>query len=265
MYRKFLSSFVFGGLALVALPSGEAHAAPSTRDVTLTDIVEQLVPTRLLKGDREFGGHGPAITTTVNVGIVEDGRKLEARVYFKARETQNDWSETKGEWGRIVYTAPSGRKIKRILGAVEDGHVITSPTCVGSSAGRCITSSTSFVSERAGFQFLMPTESWTQWINTIAELVEQVIAAEQQLNDRDQPTPEEREALAVLDSVRRGTAYIPSQGNHVHVKTPDNHGPVRVFAIVGDTGGPDISTDSNGADDTRINSVMFKKLRVELE
>jgi hypothetical protein len=265
MFPKILSTLAMSGLAFAALPSDDAHAAPTTQDVTLTNIIEQLVPTKVMKGDREFDGHGPDVTTTVNVKISDDGSKLEARVYFKAKETQHDWSETKGEWARTVYTAPAGRKIKKIVGAVQDGAVIGSPTCVGSTAGRCVSSTNTFRSERAGFQFLMPTESWVQWIDTIKELVEKVIQAEQQLNDRDQPTPEERQALEILELVDEGKAFIPSQGNHVHVVSPQNDGPVRVLAVVGDTGGPDISTDSSGADDTRINSIMFRKLRIELE
>jgi hypothetical protein len=265
MFPKILSTLAMSGLAFAALPSDDARAAPTTQDVSLTNIIEQLVPTKVMKGDREFDGHGPDVTTTVNVKISDDGSKLEARVYFKAKETQHDWSETKGEWLRTVYTAPSGKKIKKIVGALQDGQVISSPTCIGSSAGRCVSSTSTFKSERAGFQFIMPSESWVQWIETIKDLVEQVIQAEQQLNDRDEPTPEEREALRVLDFVERGTAFIPSQGNHVHVVSPQNDGPVQVLAVVGDTGGPDISNDSNGTDDTRINSIMFRKLRIELE
>jgi hypothetical protein len=97
------------------------------------------------------------------------------------------------------------------------------------------------------------------------ELVEKVIVAEQQMNDRDAPTPEERQALEIMEWVKQGKAFIPTAQNKVYLKSPDDDGPVRVFAIVGDTGGPDISTDSNGRDDTRVNSVMFKPLRIVLE
>jgi hypothetical protein len=229
-----------------------------------TNIVEQLVPTRLVEGDREFDGHGPIITTTVNLRISDDGRKLLARVYFKARETVADWSTTKAEWERTVYTAPPGKTITRLLGAVEDGELVPTETCKGARTGLCIASSTVFESDPAGFQFLMPGEDWSVVIDAIAEIVEQIIRAEQQANDRDQPTPEERDALEVADEVRRHVAGIRWEQNKVHTVGSDTGGPVRLMAIVGDTGGPDISTDSNGRDDTRIEAIMFKKVRIEL-
>src|SRR5512134_3279455 len=81
MFPKTLSMLALSGFAFASLPSHQAHAAPTTLDVTLTNIIEQLVPTKVMKGDREFDGHGPDVTTTVNVKISDDGRKLEARVY----------------------------------------------------------------------------------------------------------------------------------------------------------------------------------------
>ncbi len=264
MPNKFLSSILLSALGLTMLPP-VAHAAPTTRDVALTNIMEQLVPTRVFKGDREFDGHGPLIKTTVNVRISDDGRKLLAKVYFRAEEDGGDGSLTKGEWERTVYTAPSGSRIKRIQGALLDGQLTDSPACVGLPAGRCISSTTEFKSVKAGFQFIAPTEDWTAFIDAIVDLVEQCMRAEQQMNDRDEPTPEERQATEILRLVREGKQFIPSAQNHVHVELSDNGGPVHVFAIVGDTGGPDISTDSNGRDDTRINSIMFRSVRIELE
>ena len=57
----------------------------------------------------------------------------------------------------------------------------------------------------------------------------------------------------------------PRESSERIVLGGNNGGPVRIFAIVGDTGGPDISNDENGKDDTRINSIMFKKLRISLD
>lgn len=265
MLEQFLSTLAKGGVALVAMLPLQAHAAPTTQDVQPSNIAEQLVPKTLLGGDREFDGNGPNITTTVNVRISDDGRKLLATVYFKAKETKADWSETKGEWERTVYTAPQGRKIKRILGAVQDNELIESPTCIGARAGKCIASSTTFKSKRAGFQFLMPGEDWSVLIDAVADLVDKIIKAEQQMNDRDQPTREEQQALDIVGDIKDYTAGIHWQQNYVHTVGSDTGGPVRLMAIVGDTGGPDISTDNDGRDDTRIEAVMFKKVRIELE
>lgn len=263
MPNKFLTSILLSTLGLAALPL-TAHAAPTTRDVTLTNILEQLVPRSVLKGDRDFWG-GPKIKTTVNVRLSDDGRKLLAKVYFRAEEEGGDGSLTKGEWERTVYTAPVGKKIKRIQGALLDGALTDSPACIGLAAGRCISSTTEFKGKAAGPEFLMPAKKWKDFINTLAELVGEVIEAEQQLNDRDAPTPEERQAEETVRIIQRGAQFIPEGENYVHVEFSDNGGPVRVFAIVGDTGGPDISTDSEGEDDTRINGIMFRDVRIELE
>jgi hypothetical protein len=266
MFTKIVHALVIGSVGLgTMLPLREAHAAPTTQDVVLTDIVEQLVPKELVAGDREFGGHGPKITTSVQLSISEDRRKIKAKVFFNARETQADWSETRGERKRTVYTAPAGRTIREIVGAVEDGAVVATVPCAGSPAGSCVFSQTKFKSGAAGFQILAPTQDWQDFIKAIAELVDKIIQAEQQLNDRDAPTQEERDAQVILDWVEQGAAFLPSQENRVYLKSSDNGGPVRVFAIVGDTGGPDISTDDNGKDDTRVNAIMFKKLRIKLD
>ncbi|HWB75166.1 MAG TPA: hypothetical protein VG755_09420 [Nannocystaceae bacterium] len=265
MSTQFLTTLVLGSVGLAALMPTPALAAPTTLDVQPTNIVEQLVPTKVYEGDREFDGHGPDITTTVNVRISDDGRKLLARVYFKARETQADWSTTKAEWERTVYTAPAGKTITRVIGAVEDGQLVDSPTCIGARAGRCIASSTSFKSEPAKFQFLMPGEDWSVVIDAIAELVQQIIRAEQQQNDRDQPTAEERQAMDVVTDIQTFTAGIRWEQNKLYTVPSETGGPVRLMAIVGDTGGPDISTDSNGRDDTRVEAIMFKKVRIELQ
>lgn len=264
MSKHILTSFLLGSLALGATLPSRAHAAPTTLDVQPTNIVEQLVPTRVVEGDREFDGHGPDITTTVNLRISDDGRKLLARVYFKARETVADWSTTKAEWERTVYTAPTGKTITRLLGAVEDGQLVTSETCKGAQRGRCIASSTAFTSEPAKFQFLMPGEDWSVVIDAIAEIVQQILRAEQQANDRDEPTADERQAQETVEDIRAHVAGIRWEQNKLYTVGSDIGGPVRLMAIVGDTGGPDISTDSNGRDDTRIEAIMFKQVRIEL-
>jgi hypothetical protein len=265
MFKHIVHAMVIGsvGLGSVLLPFA-AHAAPTTKDVDLANIVEQLVPKELVAGDREFGG-GPRITTSVNLSISEDRRKIKAKVFFNAKETKADGTETRGEWKRTVYTAPDGRTIRKIVGAVEDGALSPTAACAGSAAGTCVFSQTKFKSDGAGFQILAPTADWQAFIATVVEIVEKIIQAENQMNDRDQPTAEERQALEILQRVREGAAFLPSEENRVYLKSSDNGGPVRVFAIVGDTGGPDVSTDDNGKDDTRINAVMFKKLRIELD
>ena len=76
-------------------------------------------------------------------------------------------------------------------------------------------------------------------------------------------TPARLEMKQIHEWVMTGAAYLPSQGNHVHVRAPSS-GPVQLFAIVGDTGGPDISTDENPKDDTRIDGIRFRPIQIRL-
>ena len=134
-HSALISALAFGvaASALCLTFASNAGAAPSyTTSVTLRNIDEQLVPTELVRGDREFGGNGPRIKSNVTLSVTGDKRRILATVYFNARETKSDWSETRGTWTRTVYTAPSTRRIESILG--------------GSY------SSVDFVSKPAGFQ-----------------------------------------------------------------------------------------------------------------
>ncbi|MBS1919415.1 MAG: hypothetical protein JST17_04090 [Bacteroidetes bacterium] len=84
-------------------------------------------PTKLLGGDREFGGHGPEIWASIDLSI-ESGNQLFATVYMHARETQSDWSETEGTWKKLLYTAPSGFNISEITsGKHSEVHYISKP------------------------------------------------------------------------------------------------------------------------------------------
>lgn len=84
-------------------------------------------PTKLLAGDREFGGHGPEINADITLTI-ENGNQLFATVNMHARETESDWSETEGSWKKLIYTAPSGFNISQIQsGKHSEVHYISKP------------------------------------------------------------------------------------------------------------------------------------------
>lgn len=213
------------------------------RTVTLSNIETPLVPMRKTQGDREFGGNGPDITCRTDLRISADRRSIEAVIYFKARETKSDWSTTEETFVRTVYRAPSGKTIDRILDGTR--------------------SQVNFRSRKAGFQILGPGEDFQAFIRTLKDIVNQVLDAERTLADRDSDTDEVRRAREVLSRIESVTSGLQFQGNHVHVQHPSS-GPVAVYAIVGDTGGDDISKDRNPKDDTRIQAVEFKPLRVRL-
>lgn len=219
-----------------------ATVAPRDITVTPSNIMSPLVPMRKTRGDREFGG-GPMVNCNVYLYVTPDRRQIRAKIHFKAQETKGDRSTVDEVFYRPVYNAPRGKTIDRILDAPS--------------------SAVSFRSKSGGFQFLGPGEDFRQFINTLVGLAKQVLAAERTLSDRRSDTREIRQARGLLDRLESASGEIPLEGNHVHVVHPKS-GPVSLMAIVGDTGGDDISDDRNGKDDTRIQSIVFKPLRVRL-
>lgn len=240
----------FFGMAAAA--SAPAEAAPTVKmpkpkvftmahTVKLSDIQKPLVPNELLGGDREFGGNGPRVDSSVTLAISGDQRSIVAKIRFHAKETKSDWSETRGSWDRVVYTAPGGKKIAKILDSTY--------------------SSVNFLSKPAGFQLLAPSEDYLKFLQTFQKVTEAVLMFGSPTAAMEANTPEKRAMRDMANRVIQGTAYLISQGNHVHVVAPKS-GPVATFAIVGDTGGPDISDDLNPKDDTRIEGIRFKPLRI---
>jgi hypothetical protein len=84
-------------------------------------------PSKLLAGDREFGGHGPEIWSWIDLKI-ENKNVIVSTVYMHARETVSDWSETEGSWIKTIYTAPRGFEIAEIMSGVHsEVHYISRP------------------------------------------------------------------------------------------------------------------------------------------
>lgn len=208
-----------------------ASAAP--RQIKISNISEQLAPSRLLRGDREFDGHGPAVNSSVKLRIGDGGQALYADIYIHAKETKKDWSETEGRWTRKVWQAPRGSRISRI---VSDSS-----------------SQTKFISKAAGFEILGPGADFKKFAGSILDAVSIITG---------------KSAEAILSLARAGVAAVPDGGDHIHIVTPlgdDRTELVKLFAIVGDTGGADISDDTNPKNDTRIVAIEFNPVLVELQ
>lgn len=207
---------------------------PSTILVHIENINQSLCPNSLNRGDREFGGHGPEIKCEVKLRIDKDGTGLWADITFSAIETQHDWSETRGKWSKRVYDAPYGKKITGII---------------SDKASR-----TKFISPPAGFQFLVPGADVANAINTFFDnepITASVFAAHGLSQNRKK------------EFTRLITGKM-SNGNTV-VRVPALEGTlVKFFHIVGDTGGDDISTDTNCNDDTRIEKIEFFPVKLKM-
>jgi len=244
MFESVASLALAGMFALSAWSAPAAAMAGPSAEVELTDITTPLVPKVLVKGDREFGGNGPQITTKVQLQISEDRRSIKAKIFFRAVETGGDRSTTEESFKVKVFEAPAGKQIKAIEGP--------------------LVSEVNFKSQRAGFQILGPGEDFAEFVRTVEEIAQKVMDAVNTIEGREGDTRKMRAAREYLEMVREGTAGLNFAGNHVHTISPSS-GPVSVMAIVGDTGGDDISKDRNPKDDTRIQSILFKKVRVKYE
>lgn len=206
----------------------------SISTIRLEDMNEWLCPKAVLRGDREFDGHGPRIKCNVNLRIGDGGTALYADIYFWAKETVHDWSETERRWSKKVYEAPISKRITQI---------------VSDRASR-----TQFISPAAGFQFLVPGSDVASTVNNFLDgvggTITSTLLASYGINPNDFMTF----SRLITGAVNNGNTIV---------RVPSVEGTlVKFFHIVGDTGGPDISDDDNCNDDTRIVKLEFNQVQV---
>lgn len=65
-------------------------------------------------GDREFAGHGPNVTASAQLRIVDE-KRIFVDLHLHEKETRSDWTECLGNWTYLVYTAPGNWQIQSIL------------------------------------------------------------------------------------------------------------------------------------------------------
>jgi len=205
--------------------------------------ITNLVPQTLVRGDREFGGNGPHVSSTVELRISSDRRSIVADIRFRAVETKGDRSTTDQRWQRTIYRAPAGRTIAKIP--------------------RDNRSAVSFLSKKAGFQLIAPGEDTAAFFRQLDEWATAIMDAHMRLATLGAGDPAFRSAQKLINDFNAGARDAMVHGNHVHNVVPSS-GPVALMSIVGDTGGDDISDDANGKDDTRIEAITFKEIKVQL-
>ncbi|WP_373548108.1 hypothetical protein [Haliscomenobacter sp.] len=211
------------------------HRQPASNITTINILPfeEWLCPKALLRGDREFDGHGPRIKCEVKLSIGDAGRSLYADIYLWAQETVHDWSTTEQKWRKKVYDAPYGKTIATINSATA--------------------SRTQFISPPGGFQFIAPGADIS---NAVASFLGSgVTVAGDVFASFGIPVGDYRSFAQLVKGVSVG-------GNTICQVPPTEGTLVRFFHIVGDTGGPDISEDDNCNDDTRIVKLEFNPVKL---
>jgi len=208
----------------------DAEKKPET--IILEDITEWLCPRNLVRGDREFDGHGPRVKCNVTLGLKNNNTEVWAKIVFEAKETVHDWSTTTANWDVKVYTTPYGKKIQKIASDVF--------------------SRTDFISPSAGAQFLIPGSDLKKGLDVFfdGQMISNAVLAAHGL------------PFDATPAIAAGLVKTYLKGNTV-IQTPALEGrAVRFFHIVGDTGGDDISNDDNCNDDTRIERIEFLPMQV---
>lgn len=136
---------------LLCVISASALPAQSTDNITNVRTGPLCPWGEPSRGDREFGGNGPDVTCRVNLTISPDKRSLIAKVYFQAKETKSDWSTITDRFEKRIYTAPQGKRIRRIL---TDTY-----------------SEIKFRSPAAGFEFLAPGADFKKVVGPLCDVV----------------------------------------------------------------------------------------------
>jgi hypothetical protein len=204
-------------------------------------INEWYCPQMVISGDREFDGNGPRIKCEVKIRISNDSSSLIAELYIWAQETKQDWSTTEGRWERKIFDAPYGKKIVKI---------------VTESASR-----TQFITRKHGYQKEVAGETFEQ---TSRRLFDGALISDQVLKMHNVLNRESRGVTALYNIIYQEQDKIYTKGFQ-YMKVPAMEGTlVRYFSIVGDTDGSDISDDRNCDDDTRIVSIDFFPIKIEL-
>jgi hypothetical protein len=123
MKKKLSILFV----VLLTVMTTTAQVRKDTSVQVMPSTIGPYCPSKLLGGDRDFGGHGPEIWAWIKLTVV--GKKyIDAQVYMHARETTSDWSETDGTWSKRLYTAPAGYEIAGIeSGKYSEVHYVSKP------------------------------------------------------------------------------------------------------------------------------------------
>lgn len=229
--------------AVLKTPAATSPTYDEDNKIFIEPITEWFCPKTLLRGDREFDGHGPKVKCEVKIRLAANGKEIWADLTLWAQETVHDWSTTEGKWSTKIYDVPYGKTIKKI---------------VSETASR-----TEFISQPAGFQFIVPGTDVKAGLNNFLNgqaIARDVLSAHGVPNEfmGVVGAPLHLSQDIIKDLVG---SYV--KGNTVY-RVPALEGTlVKFFHIVGDTGGDDISNDDNCNDDTRIEKIELFPIKVE--
>ena len=112
MLKTFLRVFLILGLT-----SGQVAFSQSNQIEIVNTPIESILRfcPKHVGGDTEFKGHGPEVTAKARLYIYDNflngQSELWVSLFLNAIETRKDWTQAKGTWNSVVWTAPRGYQI----------------------------------------------------------------------------------------------------------------------------------------------------------
>ncbi len=102
--------------------NGSCAQVCQTRNVSVRPGEVTLVPPHT-RGDREFKGHGPKVTFSLQ--LFNSGSAVSATIRMKAEETESDWTTAEGARTDTVFVPQQGWRVSRILSPTLTSHSYT--------------------------------------------------------------------------------------------------------------------------------------------
>ena len=97
----------------VIQPQQVVNICKSTVVSTDPQLIGPYIPPRVA-GDKDFAGNGPTIWAAGN--LTNTPVDVTLHLQFRAKETKSDWTEVSGMMDSVIYRAPAGKRIDKIVG-----------------------------------------------------------------------------------------------------------------------------------------------------
>lgn len=72
------------------------------KTIDIPNPTPKFIPSLLLGGDTEFGGHGPRVNVSASISV-QNQSEIWARIWMHAKETKADWTEVSGSTNFMIH------------------------------------------------------------------------------------------------------------------------------------------------------------------
>jgi hypothetical protein len=111
--RRFVVEWQGKPISTIAVIQPETPVC-ETKVITVPSATVTFTPPKVGRGDADFDGNGPIVTTRVS--LITTPQTVQATIFMQARETKSDWTEASGSETFSLYTADPGWKIDGVHG-----------------------------------------------------------------------------------------------------------------------------------------------------